>query len=282
MIAILLGLDLVVFAASSLREAFIETAALFEREHAGAKVALDFAGSQELRAQIESGAVADLFASADQWQLETLARRGLVEKPVVFARNELVIVTPPDDPAGISTLDDLPRAARIVLGATAVPVGAYSERLLQAHGAAFRAQVEARIVSRELNVRQVLTKVALGEADAAIVYRTDALAGAGRVRTVAIPSAQQPELAEYPIAVLRDAPHAALARAFVALVLSPRGRAILERRGFLAAAVADSAKARVAPSAAVPPRQPVVPHGAESAPPAKLPRAAPSATAHPP
>jgi len=116
-----------------------------------------------------------------------------------------------------------------------VPIGEYTVRILEAasrrYGPAFGAAVESRVASRELNVRQVLAKVALGEADAAIVYRTDALASRGAVEVISIP----PELnvvAEYPIAVLRGAPQAGLARAFVELVLSSAGQAVLARHGF--------------------------------------------------
>jgi molybdate transport system substrate-binding protein len=233
--ALLAATQLTVFAASSLREAFLELARRFEAEHAGVAVSFNFAGSQELRTQIEHGARADLLASADERHLRALAEAGLAEAPRSFARNEPVIVVPSGNPAAIHTLRELPRAQRIVVGAPEVPIGAYTLRIFEAaaarYGHGFRSAVEARIASRELNVRQVLAKVRLGEADAAIVYRTDALAAHEAVETISIP-ADLNVVADYPIAALQGAPQPALARAFIELVLSPAGRALLARYGF--------------------------------------------------
>jgi len=233
--ALLAVAQLTVFAASSLRDAFQDLGRNLEQQHPGTSVSFNFAGSQELRTQVEHGARADVFASADPRTLRALAGAGLALEPQVFARNEPVIVVPAGNPAGIHSLADLPRARRLVVGAPEVPIGEYTVRILEAasrrYGPAFGAAVESRVASRELNVRQVLAKVALGEADAAIVYRTDALASRGAVEVISIP----PELnvvAEYPIAVLRGAPQAGLARAFVELVLSSAGRAVLARHGF--------------------------------------------------
>jgi len=233
--ALLAVAQLTVFAASSLRDAFQDLGRNLEQQHPGTSVSFNFAGSQELRTQVEHGARADVFASADPRTLRALAGAGLALEPQVFARNEPVIVVPAGNPAGIHSLADLPRARRLVVGAPEVPIGEYTVRILEAasrrYGPAFGAAVESRVASRELNVRQVLAKVALGEADAAIVYRTDALASRGAVEVISIP----PELnvvAEYPIAVLRGAPQAGLARAFVELVLSPAGQAVLARHGF--------------------------------------------------
>jgi len=227
--------ELVVFAASSLRDAFEELGRRFESSQAAAKVVFNFAGSQELRTQIEHGAGADVFASADGGQLRPLEAAGLIDAPRIFARNEPVIVVPAGNPAGIGGLQDLPRAQRIVLGAPEVPIGSYALRILDAasalYGPAFAKAVGAHVASRELNVRQVLAKVRLGEADAAIVYRTDALAARDTVEAISIPR-QVNALAEYPIAALRGARDPAMARAFVELVLSPGGRAILSRFGF--------------------------------------------------
>jgi molybdate transport system substrate-binding protein len=232
---LLAAAQLTVFAASSLRDAFQDLGRSFEEQHPGTSVSFNFAGSQELRTQVEHGARADVLASADPRTLHALADAGLALQPQVFARNEPVIVVPAGNPAGIHSLADLPRARRLVIGAPEVPIGEYTVRILEAasrrYGPAFGAAVEARVASRELNVRQVLGKVALGEADAAIVYRTDALASRGAVEVISIP----PELnvvAEYPIAVLRGAPSPGLARAFVELVLSSAGRAALARHGF--------------------------------------------------
>src|SRR5256885_7238015 len=208
--ALLAATQLTVFAASSLRDAFLELGRRFEAEHPGVAVSFNFAGSQELRTQTEPGARADVLASADGRHLRALAEAGLAEAPRSFARNEPVIVVPSGNPAAIHDLRDLPRAQRIVVGASDVPIGAYTLRIFEAasarYGHGFRSAVEARIASRELNVRQVLAKVRLGEADAAIVYRTDALAAREAVQTISIP----PDLdvvAEYPIPPLpRGAP----------------------------------------------------------------------------
>jgi molybdate transport system substrate-binding protein len=215
--------ELTVFAASSLREAFTAIAEQFEAEHAGTRVALQFAGSQELRVQIENGAAADVFASADERQMARV--RELMLEPAVFARNQPVVVVPRDNPAGLRAFADLPRAHRIVLGAQEVPIGAYAERIL----AAAHLSLEGRVVSRELNVRQVLAKVELGEADAAIVYRTDAARAA--VQVIEIPKAFN-LIAEYPIAALSRARQPRLAEQFVQLVRSPAGRSVLARFGF--------------------------------------------------
>ena len=217
--------ELTVFAAASLREAFSEVARAFEARHPGVHVALQFAGSQELRVQIENGAPADVFASADDRQMALAREQAL--SPAVFARNLPVLIVPRDNPAGLRSFADLPKARRIVLAAREVPIGAYSARILSAA----HLDVEARVVSRELNVRQVLAKVALGEADAGIVYRTDAR-GHPEVQQIEIPR-ELNVVAEYPIAALRRAPHPALAKDFVALVLSPAGREALARFGFM-------------------------------------------------
>jgi molybdate transport system substrate-binding protein len=226
--------EVVVFAAASLREAFSGLGKRFEAANPGARVVLNLAGSHELRTQIENGAPADVFASADHQQMQALVTGKLAEAPRVFARNQPVLVVPKGNPAGITGLKDLPRARRIVVGVPEVPIGAYTLRILDAasgqYGSDFRARVEARVVSRELNVRQVLAKIGLGEADAAIVYRTDA-AAAREVEVIAIP----PDLnvtAEYPIAVLTRARQPALAGRFVALVLSSDGLDVLARHGF--------------------------------------------------
>jgi molybdate transport system substrate-binding protein len=227
----------VVFEAASLKDAFARLAARFEHDHAGVKVVTNAAGSQELRAQIENGAAADVFASADRRHMDALAARGLVVTPAPFACNEPVLVVRTALAATIATFADLPRAQRIVIGAPEVPIGAYTLEILQRAdvrlGGDFARRVQARVVSRELNVRQVLAKVVLGEADAAVVYRSDAVtAGAGKVRVVDIPR-EMNVTAEYPIAVLATAPAAPLARDFIQLVRSPAGAAALREAGFV-------------------------------------------------
>lgn len=242
---------LVVYAAASLKDVFRALAPVFAAQHAGAKVTFNFAGSQELRAQIELGAPADVLASADREHMAALEAAALVGPPQVFARNQLALVVPADNPAGLRAFADLPRATRLIVGAPEVPVGRYTERLLTAAnsrlGPGFRGAVEAKIVSRELNVRQVLAKVVLGEVDAGIVYETDARAGGDKVRALPIP-AELNLATDYPIAVVRASSRAGLAAAWVALVRSPAGQARLRAAGFLPPAVSARREGRVPPS----------------------------------
>jgi molybdate transport system substrate-binding protein len=228
--------ELLVFEAASLKDVFARLAVVFEKDNPGVKVVPNAAGSQELRAQIEEGAPADLFASADRKHMDALATQHLVVSPVVFACNEPVIVVRTGMSRPIRTLAELPRAERIVVGAPEVPVGAYTlhilEKAARTLGPDFPKRVEERIVSRESNVRQVLAKIVLGEADAGIVYRSDALAARGKIEIVNIP----PDVnvtAEYPIALVKGAPHPELARRWVDLVRSPAGVSALREAGFI-------------------------------------------------
>lgn len=227
--------EVVVFHAASLKDVFARLARAFESDFVGAKVVANAAGSQELRAQIEHGAAADVFASADRKHMDALLAEGLVSSPVVFACNEPVMVVRAGLAAALETFADLPRAERVVVGAPEVPIGAYTAQILQKAagklGSDFPARVRARIVSHELNVRQVLAKVTLGEADAGIVYRSDALTAGDKVHVVAIP-AELNVAAEYPIAVLTAAPHPDLARRWIDVVRSPAGRGALQEAGF--------------------------------------------------
>ena len=228
--------EVVVFAAASLKESFATLAARFEKEHPGTHVVTNTAGSQELRAQIEHGAVADIFASADQRHMNALAIEGLVGGPALFACNQPVVVVRAGLGASLKTFADLPRAERIVIGAPEVPIGAYTVQIWRNATTELRADfathLQAKIVSRELNVRQVLAKVLLGEADAGIVYRSDAMAAKGKVALVEIPPALN-VTAAYPIAALKAAPHPGLAGAFIDLVRSPAGATVLREAGFV-------------------------------------------------
>jgi molybdate transport system substrate-binding protein len=224
---------LTVFAAASLTESFSEIATAFEASHPGGKVMLNFAGSNTLRAQIETGAQADVFASANTREMDTLVEIGLVnvDEKVIFLTNHLVVITPADNPARLSSFEELAHPSlKLVLAAEEVPVGRYARQVLDNAGPEFKAHALANVVSNENTVKQVVAKVQLGEADAGIVYASDAIA-APELPVIEIP----PELnvlAEYPIAVLKNAPHPELADAFVAFVLSPQGQAILQKWGF--------------------------------------------------
>jgi molybdate transport system substrate-binding protein len=226
---------LTIFAAASLREAFTALGEDFEKRHPGVDISFNFAGTQELRTQLEHGAAADVFASADARHMAALVHAGQVAAPKIFARNEPVIVVAKEAAATIRSLADLPAAARIVIGAPEVPVGHYTLQILENASAGplgkdFRARVEARVASRELNVKQVLGKVSLGEADAGVVYRSDAYGKAGLV-VVEIP-AEVNVVAEYPLAVVSGAAHPRLAQAWVDFVLSEAGQQHLRGAGF--------------------------------------------------
>jgi molybdate transport system substrate-binding protein len=224
--------EITVFAAASLREVFEDFAKAFEAK-SGIKVHVNLAGSQELRTQIENGARADVFASADQKHVAALVNAKLAASPRVFARNTPVVIVPRDNPAKVGSFDQLPRAKKLVIGVPEVPIGAYTLEILERTGADFKQKVLANVASRELNVRQVLAKVILGEADAGIVYRSDAMAGKDRVAIVEIP-AKINAIAEYPVAVLSKARQSAAARAFVDLLLSGDGQRRLAAAGFVA------------------------------------------------
>lgn len=242
--------ELVLFEAASLKDAFARLATTFAEENAGVKVITNAAGSQELRSQIEQGAAADVFASADRKQMDALVAAGLVMPPSIVACNELVVVVRPALAATVTTLADLPKVGRIVVGAPAVPVGSYTQQFLSKAaaklGADFARRVEARIVSRELNVRQVLAKVLLGEADAGVVYRSDAATARGKVAVLAIPK-ELNIVAEYPIAILTAAPHAELGRRWIELARSPAGGAALRDAGFMTCPTTPSATPSTTP-----------------------------------
>jgi molybdate transport system substrate-binding protein len=232
-----------VFAAASLAGAFGEIAREFERTHPGASVELNLAGSQQLATQIEHGAKADVFASADARWMEYAREKELLSgEATVFARNRLVVIVPRSNPARIGTLRDLARrGVKLVLGADAVPVGAYSRQLFQrlsrspGFPADYVRRVLANLVSEEENVKSVLGKVQLGEADAGVVYRSDVTPVLERyVRTIAVPQAAN-VIATYPIAVLAGASRGAEARAFIDLALSAKGQSTLAKHGLLRA-----------------------------------------------
>lgn len=225
--------ELVVFAAASLRDAFEALGQGFRRRHGHVELVFNFAGSQELRTQIEHGAPAGVLAAADPAHVGALVEQGLARPAVLFARNRLVVVVPAGA-ARVKRFEDLPAAERIVIGVPDVPVGRYTREVLaraDARWPGFAQRVMARVASQELNVRQVLAKISLGEGDAAIVYRTDAAVAAGRVSVVPIPDGLN-VTAEYPIAALAAAPDPGLAAAWIAYLRSPEGQGVLARFGF--------------------------------------------------
>ncbi len=225
--------EVVVFAAASLRDVFTNLADKFRAERPGVKVTLSFAGSQELAAQLEHGASADVIAAADVAHVERLAKQKLAAPPTVFACNEPVVIVPIANPGSLVTFSDLPKAKRVVIGTSAVPIGKYSEEILikaNAGNPAFSASVMSNVASREMTVKHVLTKVAMGEADAGIVYRTDA-AGSKQVKVIEIPK-ELNVTARYPISVLVKAKAPELAEQWKTFVTSGAGRAVLQSSGF--------------------------------------------------
>ncbi len=211
---------LTVLAASSLTDVL---AALDHAER------YSFAGSDALAFQIRQGAPADVFAAASPKHPEQLYRLGLLEKPQAFATNSLVVIVPRANSAHIRSIYDLRRRGiKLVVGAAGVPVGDYTRKVLAKLGLT---KVLANVVSEETDVRGVVAKVALGEADAGFVYVTDVRSVAGKVKEIAIPARAQPTV-RYEVAVVKSSRHLAAAHAFVRLLLGPDGRRELRRFGF--------------------------------------------------
>lgn len=231
---------LTVLAAASLSDTFDALGNRFQETHPHVTITFAFAGSQQLAQQIEQGAPADVFASANQRQMDVAVETGRIasDTPAVFVQNLLVIVTPAEIDFTFESLEDLAQPGlHVVVAAPEVPVGAYTQDFLDkaAHlptlGPDYVQAVTANIVSYEDNVRAVLNKVILGEADAGVVYTSDVALDAGQVRMIEIPM-ELNTIAHYPIAPLLDSPNPGLAQAFIDFVLSPTGQEILEAYGF--------------------------------------------------
>lgn len=229
---------LTVLAAASLSEPFEVIGAQFEAAHPGVRVVFSFANSQQLARQMAGGAPADVFASASEKYINTAVESGRVQagSVQVFAANRLTAIVPADNPAGLTALEDLARPGlKLVLAAPETPAGSYTLEFLDKAaavlGTTYKDAVLANVVSYEDTVKAVLAKVRLGEADAGIVYGSDAVTALDAVRVIAIPEALN-VAARYPLAVIADSPNAALAEAFVAYVLSPQGQAALTEAGF--------------------------------------------------
>ena len=220
--------EMTVSGAASLTAAFGAIAEAFGKAQPGAVVRTNFAGSSTLVQQIREGAPVDVFASADESNMQKLVDAGDVAgAPVVFAKNRLAILVARGNPKKIAGIADLAKPGLIVsLCAPAVPAGKYAREIFA------RAGVAVPESSQELDVKAVVSRVVLGEADAGIVYTTDVLAAGDKVEAVAIPDALN-VVARYPVAVLVHAKQPDLARAFVAYLTSPDGQSILQRFGFL-------------------------------------------------
>ncbi|MGW1777966.1 molybdate ABC transporter substrate-binding protein [Streptomyces sp. NPDC002143] len=217
-----------VFAAASLKESFTALGAAFEKANPGTKVTFSFGGSDTLAASITGGAPADVFASASPktMAIVTDAKDNATE-PATFVRNQLEIATLPGNPDKIASLKDLTKSGlKVVLCDKTVPCGAAAQKALDA------GKLKLTPVSYEQDVKAALTKVELKEADAAVVYKTDVHAAGDKVEGVDFPESAD-AVNEYPIALLKDAPNAEAAKAFIALVQSAEGQQVLTEAGFL-------------------------------------------------
>jgi molybdate transport system substrate-binding protein len=231
---------LTIFAAASLTDAFNEIGDKFKQQHPGVTLEFNYGGSPQLRTQLEQGATADVFASANPTEMNNAIKSGMVVSgtPKTFVGNRLTVIVPKDNPGGIHELKDLAKPGlKIILAAPAVPVGGYALAALNKmnadFGATFSQTVLSNVVSQEDNVKQVVAKIQLGEGDGGIVYSSDVTPdAAAKVTRIDIPDKYN-VLATYPIAVLRAAPQAELAAKFVDYVLSAEGQAILQKWGFI-------------------------------------------------
>jgi molybdate transport system substrate-binding protein len=229
-----------VFAAASLKSSFTAIQTKYQQAHPTVKIVYNFAGSQALVQQITQGAPADVFASADQKNMKKLSDAGLATDPKTFADNTLAIIIPTSNPAHIATLKDLAnKGVKIDIAASTVPVGSYTLQVLDklgkssAYGPTYESSVKANFVSQEDNDTAIVQKVELGEADAGIVYTSDVTAAAAtKVKFISIPTTFN-IIAQYPIAVLKNATDTSDAQTFVQYILSSDGQAILTKYHFL-------------------------------------------------
>ncbi|HUE34182.1 MAG TPA: molybdate ABC transporter substrate-binding protein [Mycobacterium sp.] len=219
--------SIVVFAAASLKTAFTQISQQFKTDNPGNGVEFEFAGSSELATQLTQGATADVFASADTAQMDTVTKAGLLAgNPTNFASNTLVIVTAPGNPKSIGSFADLAKPGlNVVICHKPVPCGSATQRIEDSTG------VRLNPVSEELSVTDVLNKVTSGQADAGLVYVTDARNAGSKVTTVDFPEAAG-AVNVYPIGVLKKAPLPTLAQKFVSMVTSDAGQKILAQSGF--------------------------------------------------
>jgi len=228
-----------VFGAASLTAAFGEIKTKYEATNPNVTVTYNFAGSNTLATQITNGAPADVFASADTNNMEKVT--SLVNTPQTFARNNVVVIIPANNPGNIKTLHDLAnKGVKIAVAGPSVPVGNYTLEVLSKmgqsgeYGPAYESAVKANFVTQETSVSGVVQKVELGEVDAGYVYVSDAYSAGSKVSSITIPD-QYNIVADYPIATVKDSTHPTQAEAFVQYVLSPDGQAILVQYHFLPA-----------------------------------------------
>jgi len=234
--------ELTVFAAASLTESFTEIGQQFEATHPGVTITMNFAGSQQLCAQLEQGARADVFASANTKEMNAAIASSIIISGTqrTFARNRLVVIYPRDNPGKVETLADLAKPGlKLIVADKAVPVGQYTLGMLDkmgknpAYGADFPNKVLENVVSRENDVKAVVAKVRLDEADAGVVYSTDVTPAAAQDVTALVIPDEFNQVAVYPIAPLANAPQPDLAKEFIDFVLSDAGQKLLGSYGFI-------------------------------------------------
>lgn len=239
--------ELTIYAATSLTDVFEDMRAAFLEAHETVEIHLNFASSSTLAAQLLQGAPADVFASANELQMQNVVEGERIDAEAVrvFAHNQLLLIAPVDNPAEIAGIASLAEEAiLLVLAAPGTPIRAYTDAMFLSHneelGEGFSEGVMRNLASEESNVRQVVARVALGEADAGIVYQSDA-AGAAQPKLLQFPIAQRHnQLASYPIAPLKDSPRMRLAERFIDFVFSAEAREILADNGFCAPAILEA------------------------------------------
>ena len=234
--------QLTIYAAASLIEAFTELSDTFEAMHTSTEVVISYAGSQQIAQQLSQGAPGDLFASANDKQIKNVIRAGRVDAgdAQVFVHNQLAVIVPADNPGQITTFEDIARSGlQVILADASVPVGAYSQQMLDRadqqleYDGGFKFNVLENVVSYEENVKAVVTKVVLGEADAGIAYVSDASGVIDEeLRIISIPGDIN-ITASYYLAPLNDSTNLQLAQEFISFVLSPAGQEILGKHGFM-------------------------------------------------
>jgi molybdate transport system substrate-binding protein len=233
--------EVTIFAAASLKAAFTEMGTNYEANHTGVKLKFNFDGSANLKTQLLNGATADVFASADRKNLDAVAAADLITNSTVqtFAKNRLVVIVPAVNTAGVSSLPDLARSGiKIVIGDTSVPIGNYTRTFLKSITNSssdytdYQAKVMANVVSQESAVNNIVTKVSLGEADAGVVYTTDAAGAGTQVTQIPIVDAYN-VIAVYPIGEVATTAHPTEASGFIDYVMSPEGQAVMAKYGFI-------------------------------------------------
>jgi molybdate transport system substrate-binding protein len=248
--------ELTVFTAASLTGAFGEIGQLYKNE-TNIEVAFNFDGSQALRTQIDNGAYADVFASANKKQMDAVKNGGLMNNSsiVIFTRNKLALIIPKDNPADIGNLSDLAKPGlKIVMGTKDVPVGDYALQIISrlgndsAYGPDYETKVLANVISQETNVNYVVTKVALGEADVGFAYVSDITEDmTGKLDRIDIPDEYNIN-ASYPLGIMQESKYPAESQKFMNLAMSEEGKAVLKKYGFMSAESSAAVASDVAPA----------------------------------